>query len=181
MPGARPTVPGMNAVPRAPLVARSVGRVLPTTLTLALCAQASAADLTSVITPINGLLVALTGLGTAVGTNWVNARNARTAAEKTKAENEVARDAADTNALQQRDETVKNLLEAFTVKMPELIERAARSEARVEILEKRELEREEREMGRIAKLASLEERLKHVDNCAGGLPCPLSGRRIQTS
>ncbi|PIG96925.1 hypothetical protein [Deinococcus sp. UR1] len=93
------------------------------------------------------------------------------------------RDAADLNAINARDKSYAELLALFTTQLQQntnLAADAAANKARLEGVETRQKEREERERDLIAKVAALEAKHvalnEHVNTCVGGQPCPLASR-----
>ncbi|MCD0168013.1 hypothetical protein [Deinococcus sp. 23YEL01] len=98
------------------------------------------------------------------------------------------RDAADLNAINARDKSYAELLALFTTQLQQnttLAAEAAANKARLEGVETRQKEREERERDLIAKVAALEVKHvalnEHVNACAGGHPCPLASRARNTA
>lgn len=104
--------------------------------------------------------------------------------KKTDSDVAASRDAADLAALQIRDKSFGEAMTLLTETLKNstiLAADAAAYKARLETVETRQAEREQRERDQIARLAVLEERTNtlnaHLSSCGGGQPCPLAHLR----
>ncbi|ABW35100.1 hypothetical protein Dgeo_3059 (plasmid) [Deinococcus geothermalis DSM 11300] len=117
-------------------------------------------------------------------TGWFGHRLGVKQAEDAKA---AQRDNADLAAIQTRDKAFQDLMALLSTQLSQrdaLVAENAINKTRLEVVESRQKEREEREREQIAKIATLEakhaelvERQKHLDSCVGGQPCPLAQYR----
>ena len=126
------------------------------------------------------VLVALIGLPGGLLGGWTAYR---LGLKKADSDALAQRDAADLTAIQARDKSFSDLTALLTSTLSSsqaYVAEAAASKARLEVVEQRQKEREDREREQIAKIATLEakqtELTGHIGACLGGQPCPLAGQ-----